>query len=256
MNTVKGAAVFLLGASLLASGAEPDSKALGQCPYGHKTLKDIPILYELPPSGGPELKKYNEKLAAGEFVSGFNNNGDADPPRIQVTCTTCGFDHIQRSPDFGEWGRSNLYLKSFQIPFTELLTTFPTPPAKKLRREVYYNQHIDDKLNFYAEALTYSSAESLDRLRGRIDAWLKGHHIVAKTKTAHVKASERISGALYGVTWDSWLPNDENVTAYVTFEQKDGRCYVHFMHLRGPFATALQSAPESPPRPSVPPRSR
>jgi hypothetical protein len=230
MSFAKGAAVFLLVASLLSSGAEPDSKALGQCPYGHKTLKDIPILYGLPPFGGPELKEYNEKIAAGEFVSG-SDNVFPDSPRIQVTCTTCGFEHTQNSRESGTWSRWSIDPKTYNPPLTKLLTGFPTASAKKLRRLLYV-QNMDDQLHPFAELMFYHSAESLETVAARIDAWVKRRHLAVKRTTTHTKASERPQGygAQDSIRWEHDPWGKDQITIDVSFSHRNGRCAVDLSH--------------------------
>jgi hypothetical protein len=222
--------VVLLATSLVSFGAEPDSKAIGKRPNGHKTLKDVPILYGLPPFRGPEAKKFREDIQAGKFVSG-SDVLDSGSPRIQVTCTTCGFAHTQYSSDFGTSSRDAEDSKSFKTPFTDLVSTFPIPPPKQLRGQITYRQSMDDKLRVFAEMVHYSSAESLDAVRAKVIAWLKRRQLNLTMTTAHHKASETLDGNSRDVIqWGTGPLNSGPITIDISFEHNDRRCYINLSH--------------------------
>lgn len=63
--------ILLLIAMSSLHCAEPTARSLEKCPFGHKTLKDVPILYGLiVPKGPKEEKQMENEIAEHKYTLG------------------------------------------------------------------------------------------------------------------------------------------------------------------------------------------
>src|SRR5262245_24304398 len=103
--------------------SHPTSATLKQCPDGHTTLKDVPIVYGTPPFAGPAAKRWQESIQKFEMWSG-GCVSEPDSPKVRPTCTTCGFGY---DSEFDHWSRESADIKTFKRGFSPLVASFPKP---------------------------------------------------------------------------------------------------------------------------------
>jgi hypothetical protein len=152
---------------------EVTSAQLGQCPDGHRTLKDVPIAYGTLPLGDhAAMKKWDRRVRHYEVVAGGCVFIEGESPTIQPTCTTCGFGFDAQS---GAWWRRDAALSSFRRTFSTALHTFPIPRAVE---SPIYEQAVRGGI-VVLESVSYAFPGEDPAMRQRIFDWLATNQIEA-----------------------------------------------------------------------------
>lgn len=154
----------------------PTSAELKMCPYGHATLKDVPIVYGLP--------NFADKVAMSNMHKAIEtfkmwDGGDCvypDSPTVKVTCVTCGFRYYNSDSECGLWSRSSSEKGSFRHPFSPMLDGFPFPPTKEVVGAIEYSQWLETN-SVWMESVSYTSRESQPIVFARTTNWLARFNI-------------------------------------------------------------------------------
>jgi len=143
------------------------SASLKKCPVGHTTLKDVEIVYGLPPWKGDEAKRFQESVGRLEiWPAGCVSSPDS--PKVRPTCTTCrfGFDS-----QFRQWSRDSTEPRSFKRQFSTLLLSFPTPTTNFAKDNVNYSQSMRSN-KVVSQSISYTSLQPREMLVQRINQWV------------------------------------------------------------------------------------
>ena len=157
----------------LVSEAETTSADLKRCPDGHTTLRDVPIVYGVPSVPSDVIARHVRRF---DYILG-GCDVMPDSPRVRPTCTTCRFGYDSQAMT---WSRHSADPRSFQRPFSPLLTSFPRPAH--LRSADYLQEVRDDRV--ISEEIWFSAGRDQPTLKADIDHWFRNHGIRA-TFTAH-----------------------------------------------------------------------
>ena len=210
---------------IVAHAAEPTAKSLKKCPSGHTTLKDVPIVYGLPPWEGPAAEKWRKAVENLECVSG-GCVSSSDSPKHEVICTTCRFAHsilLTTSPEDGSWTRNAADQKSFPKPFSALVTSFPVPTKSELKEPVSYTQSLSDRLELRYEGVGYRTSKSADEIKTEVDKWLKEHNI--KCSFSSKTHTSTLNGAVREIT--TWKTDELSVSIDMHYEHSDKTSWIH-----------------------------
>lgn len=150
----------------------PTSATLKQCPDGHTTLKDVPIVYGTPPFDGPAAKRWQERIQRFEMWSG-GCVSTPDSPKVRPTCITCGFGY---DSEFDHWSRESADITTFKRAFSPLIASFPKPTVKHQKGELRYYQSVSTNRVAY-QSVSFTSTEPQDALVARINAWFSTNSI-------------------------------------------------------------------------------
>ncbi len=150
----------------------PTSATLKQCPDGHTTLKDVPIVYGTPPFDGPAAKRWQESIQKFEMWSGGCVSWP-DSPTVRPTCTTCGFGYDSEP---GHWSRESADITTFKRTFSPFIASFPKPTAHDQKGSLRYHQSVSTNRVVY-QSVSFTSAEPRDALVARINAWFSTNSI-------------------------------------------------------------------------------
>lgn len=197
-------AQYLLAVAFAITGfsAEPTARSLGKCPNGHSTLKNVPIIYGLPPFEGERAQQWNKGFENLEFVPG-GCVVSFESPSNQVICTTCRFAHsisTTNSPNDGSWSRRSPDAESFPKPISSLVKSFPIPTKEQQKESVSYSQNLSDTLQVWSEGVSCRTSMPLNELKVQVNEWLKAQSIECDFST------REITSGLDGATRDilSW----------------------------------------------------
>lgn len=164
---------------------EPTAAELGKCPHGHDTLRDVPILYGLPPSLGAEAKQLRRDVADGKVALGGCEVSE-DSPRQLTKCTTCGAtfrgDSLSKTGS-GRWSIIVDHPEQLPRPLPSPVNTFPLPAASNLRKPAQYTQTLNEKLEVKSNSLSYSSRQPAVELEKSIKGWSKASDIKLSPST-------------------------------------------------------------------------
>ena len=138
------------------------------CPDGHKTLKDVPILYGTPSFEPKDRKASETAVARFEYWPGGCVSG-SDFPTNRVTCTTCGFG---LDAEYGAWSGYRQAPTQFSRPFSAPILSFPIPGTNSLISGPTYHQTIR-KGGVQLEGLDYTSREQKGEIVKRVDDWFR-----------------------------------------------------------------------------------
>ena len=144
-----------------ASDQAVTSDQLGQCPFGHRELKDVPITYGYV-AWTPEMKRQTEELEV--WLGGCA----LEPEKIKVVCANCwhAYDWC-----LSNWEKHTTNPGEFELPLSDVLTGFPTPTAKGLKKSIWFSQTIKDG-KFYTEILHYWTDEDIEQTRTKLVQYL------------------------------------------------------------------------------------
>lgn len=218
--------------AILACAVEPTAKSLKKCPNGHTTLKDVPIVYGLPPWEGPAAERWRKAVENLEFVSG-GCVSSSDSPKHKVICTTCRFAHsifLTPSPADGYWTRKSPDLKSFPKPFSELVTSFPVPSNFQLKDPVSYTQNLSDRLELRYEGVGYRTTQSADDIKTRVDEWLKERNI--KYSFSSNTHTSTLNSAVRDII--RWKTEKASVWIDMHHEHSDKTSWIHATFFKRP----------------------
>ena len=169
----------------------PIAATLKLCPDGHATLKDVPILYGLPPFARLAAKRFEERIKRYEIWPGGCQQMP-DSPAVRPTCITCGFGFDSR---FLHWSRESPDITTFKRPFSPLIVSFPKPRPEHQKGAFGYNQSVSTN-QVVSQNVSYSSSEPWDSLIGSINAWFKTNRSTPKyteqTLTSDLDGSEKL----------------------------------------------------------------
>ena len=152
--------------------SHPTSATLKQCPDGHTTLKDVPIIYGTPPFDGPAAEHWQRSIQKYDMWSGGCLKMP-DSPTVRPTCTTCGFGYDSH---FGHWSRASADIWTFKRSFSPLVASFPKPGATHQKGAFRYTQSVSTN-RVVSQSVSFTSSEPRDSLVGRINAWFKTNGI-------------------------------------------------------------------------------
>lgn len=136
---------------------------LKKCPYGHRALRDIPIMYGLPMLEGERGKELEQRLRNREITLG-GCVVMPDSPKVQTTCLTCDYTYSQRDDS---WSRSDPDPKSFHPAISDLVKSLCPPKTS----ESVYGQEVDHD-GLYSETVSIDSILSFDELKSYVAAWI------------------------------------------------------------------------------------
>lgn len=179
----------------------PTSAELKTCPYGHFTLKDVPIFY-----GTPDFRN---KVAISNMEHAIETyqawHGGCvvfpDSPTVRVTCVTCGFGY---DSEVESWSRSSPDKASFRHPFSSLLNGFPLPPTNMIVGAVEYTQHIETN-SVKMEFVSYTSCEDQQIVLSRTTNWLARFNIT--TPSREILGHETLAGTKRNIyEWGELTP--------------------------------------------------
>ncbi len=209
---------------LSRSKHHPTSAELKMCPYGHATLKDVPIVYGLP--------NFADKVAMSNMDKAIEtfqlwHGGDCvsdDSPTVQITCVTCGFRYYSYDSECGWWSRSSSEKGSFRHAFSESISGFPLPPTNMLVRAIEYSQSLQSNA-VTMESVSYISREFQPFVFTRVTNWLAGFKIT--------KPSETILGhvILDGTKRNIYEWNKLSLTVTL-HQEEDGTSWVYMNNTR------------------------
>lgn len=215
-------ALLILTCVLIATSwaGEPTAKSLKKCPNGHKTLKDVPIAYGLPPLEGPDAKEWAKAETNLDFVSG-GCVITPDSPKHTVVCTTCRFTHnifSTDSPKDGSWTLSSPDKAAFIKPLSPLVASFPVPASGKLKGQLGYIQSLNDRFKVSYDAVSYETAESLEQTKNTITLWLKANEGSLKypTRTSSTPENLSINGEGLHITVN-YIPHRRATSVFASF---------------------------------------
>jgi hypothetical protein len=210
---------------LVVHADEPTAKTLKKCPLGHTTLKDVPIVYGLPPWEGPEVQKWRKAVENFEFVSG-GCVSDNDSPKHEVVCTTCRFAHSissTKTPEYGSWTRSSPDMKSFPQPFSDFVRIFPVPPKSQLKEPVSYTQSLSDGLDVRYESVSYRTTKPPEDIKASIEKWLKEQNI--KYRFSSNTHTSTLDSAVRDIL--SWRTDELSLMIDMHHEHSDKTSWIH-----------------------------
>ncbi len=162
--------------------SHPTASTLKQCPDAHITLKDVPIVYGIPPFDGPAAKRWEERIQKFEIWPG-GCEIMPDSPTVRPTCTTCGFGY---DSEFGHWSRDSADIATFKRSFSPLVASFPKPAAAHQKGAFSYDQSVSTNRVVY-QSVSFTSSEPWQALIGHINAWLKTNGLTATyTEKEHI----------------------------------------------------------------------
>ena len=169
---------------LLGQARNETAASLKHCPDGHATLKDVPIIYGLPPQEGPEAKRWTLSVRNLEFWPGGCVSSPSYP-KVRPTCTRCGFGY---DSTFGQWDRESEDIKTFKRPFSSLVKSFPKPTGTFQKVAVKYRQSVrSNRVN--SQGLSFNSSEPREAIVEHINAWIKANDITATYKEEEITTS-------------------------------------------------------------------
>jgi hypothetical protein len=217
--------LIMLALVASAPAAEPSAKSLSKCPSGHETLKDVPIVYGLPPFQGPAAEKWDKGVENLEFVSGGCSVTD-DSPKHQVACTTCRFAHSifsTRLPQHGAWTRTSPDAKSFPKTITDLVKSFPIPTKEHQKDPVTYTQSLRDGLEVRYEGVSYRTTKPADQIKADVNRWLKVNRITCNfsSRTHTSTLDDAVRDIL------EWKTEELSVSIRMHHEHSDKTSWIH-----------------------------
>jgi hypothetical protein len=139
--------------------AAPAPAAPATCPYGHTTLRDVPVLYGLPIMT-PDLRR---RVDAGEVILG---GCVGDSPDRFLVCRRCGYRH---NPAADEWVRTGEDAAGFERRLDPLVAGFPFPPPPKAGERVFYRQVVRG-----GRVTDESAGRSTDQPAAAVEATVRG----------------------------------------------------------------------------------
>ena len=151
------------------------------CPDGHKTLKNVPILYGTP---SPEPKHQKARETAVERFA-YRPGGcevGSDSATNRVTCTTSGLGF---DSELDSWSGYRQAPTQFSRPFTAPILSFPIPATNSLFSGTTYYQSLR-KGRVQNESLSYTSTDPASDLIKRVDDWFRSRGVSA---TKHVRGN-------------------------------------------------------------------
>lgn len=189
------------------------------CPDGHKSLKDVPILYGTP-SFEPKNRKASETAVARfEYWPGGCVVGP-DSLTNRVTCTTCG---LGLNAEYGSWSAYRQSPSQFSRTFSAPILSFPIPGTNSLFSGPNYHQTIR-KGGVQHESLDFTSREKKGELVKRVDDWFRKQGL---NPTKYVQ-SNRVSGPTTElVKWEV-----EKLTVQLNHFGEEGTTAIHISNQR------------------------
>jgi hypothetical protein len=186
---------FLQMLGVVLCGATDESKTpfryavaadFGECPNGHKALRDVPVvwglvgpLYKKPSDYDDEDRALMRKVENGDVVLGGDLFPAAPPdlPKTKVVCRKCGFSYEdQDGPEFrASWFKTAKTPKEFRIKFSEMLQEFPL--LKPVQGSITYWQSVNiDGKQLDVESVTYVTSLPFDDALKAMRKWLIDLH--------------------------------------------------------------------------------
>jgi hypothetical protein len=158
----------------------------GECPNGHKALRDVPMvwglvgpLYKKPADYDDEDRALMRKVENGDVVLGGDLFPAAPPdlPKTKVVCRKCGFSYEDQDvPDFRAcWFKTAKTPKEFGIKFSDMLQEFPLLKPEQGSISYWQNVSIDGK-QCDGESVTYVTSLPFDDAVKAMRKWLIDHH--------------------------------------------------------------------------------
>ena len=213
----------------------PTSAELKMCPYGHKTLKDVPIFYGTPDfTDKASVSNMNEEIDTYQAWHGgcvFSY----DSPTTRVTCVTCGFGY---DSDLELWSRKSSDKASFRHPFSSMLESFPLPPTNMVVGAVEYRQSLNTN-TVCMESVSYTSCESQPIVFTRTTNWLAQLNI--STPSEKILNLEILDGTKRNIyNWGDLSPS------VMLHQEEDGTSWVMMSNANTEMGE--QSVPGYPPQ--------
>jgi len=144
-----------------------------ECPYGHATLRKIPILYGMPMhSAKLERSIENCELILGGCVI------EPHLPKNALVCTTCKFvfHPPSKKRDEGYWSRRSTDITSYKEGFPSILTSFPLPSEAHRIGSPAYTQFVRSGKTT-SSSVEFASKEPLLVVKKEIIQFLGDNHL-------------------------------------------------------------------------------
>jgi hypothetical protein len=211
MRTSRVVCIILMLAGVAGSclGEEPSAKVLKKCPFGHRTLKDVPIVYGLPDVNGPDAKQIKKDLAEYKYTFGGCVFGP-DSPKQAVACTTCGFTYsitTTKKPEEGSWTLSVNETNKLFRPLSNVWSDYPfletNPRSKKTITQIFSRE-----MKLEGEIIDCTAEDSLEMAAEKLSPWFTRHRLI------HNDSEEYRSG-----TSKNWVRKDPSLE--VTIQEED-----------------------------------
>jgi hypothetical protein len=133
-----------------------------QCPYGHRGLSTVALVY--PTRSHPLSENDRARIAKHEaFLSAYSDVNPGSLPKATVYCKRCGFVLLAR------WTREADEPSGFTQPFSTLLRTFPLP-ADGQRTYSKYTQDLHHAI-VVSERLDFKTTAPLSVLKTTVREW-------------------------------------------------------------------------------------
>ncbi len=180
-------AIILGMAALSTVAGEPSARALKKCPFGHRTLVNVPIMYGLVVAEGPkdamamERDIANHKYALGGCVV------MSDSPKQEVACTTCGFTYSifsTKDAKDGSWILTVSDRKKLFKPLTGFWDDYPVLLDGKGAGSLSITQSFDRQMKLEWESVRAEQKRTYSKVTQMLSPWLKRHEM-ALDQTAY-----------------------------------------------------------------------
>lgn len=181
-------AVWLGVALFSAVAGEPSARSLKQCPFGHKTLVNVPIMYGLVVATGPKEEEEMAKDIANHKYSLGGCTVMLDSPKQEVACTTCGFTYSVFSTKKAKDGSWTLVVedrKKLFRPLSAFWDDFP-PLADGKDAGQRFMQSFDRRMKLRWESVSFERKGSPASVAKLLQPWLERREmILSETKESN-----------------------------------------------------------------------
>jgi len=154
-------------------GLSPAQNKFPPCPYGHNSVKQIPILYGLViPTSEIEKKVQNKEIILGGCIE------STESPDSIIICTKC--DYELTTTDGREiWRRTSSDKNSFEIELNKMTLLFPLIKINTEYGLIIYTQEFQNS-TVTSETVKYNTFCSLSEMETVFNDFCKQHKIEIK----------------------------------------------------------------------------
>ena len=193
-----------------------------RCPYGHSSLRKIPIVYGMPMSSATLDKALDDcEVVLGGCVIGPHS------PRKALMCTNCKFVfHPPREQwDKGYWTRRSTDLASFRDELPSKLAHFPRPKKEDLIGLPAYTQSVMNGSEG-SSSVEYVTREPFAVVSDEIVRFLATNNLHAQYEETINSTKAKRWRDIY--RWNCSPP----LFAITVFHEADGTCFVNVYESR------------------------